>query len=288
MKLFSGFERVSSRLPRWLGLGVAVCCVLVLGGSMACAQTAAPTLQRWVTDPQHVLSADEEAALSQKLFTLSQSLPGNPQIAIDMPGHVDDIDAYANETFQNTGLGRKGHDNGVLIILAVESRQSRIEVGYGLEGVLTDLQSNDLLRAARPALKAGQYANALNGILDGMAALLKNAEDTSPQSPVDATTDAWEGLTGLVVVILLFVVLPLYLIRRARRQKLQNPGFADPQAQQERSATWGFWLNLILNILSAFLQGGGRGGGGSGGSSSGGSFRAGGGSSGGGGSRDSW
>ncbi|WP_386884858.1 TPM domain-containing protein [Acetobacter persici] len=256
-------------------------------------------LRQWVTDPQSVLSADENAALSHKLFQLSQTLPGNPQILVSLPGHVDDISLYANEAFHKTGIGKKGVDNGLLVVLDIPDRQSRIEVGYGLEGVLTDLQTHDILQAAKPDLQAGHYAQAVNGIVDALADVLVHADPAdiggtgaASQQP-DSRTDALEALTGLVVLGLLFVLLPVWLIRRARRRAALYPGgYVPPEVQAERSAKWSFFLNLGLNILSAILQsrGGGRGGGGGsfGGGGNGGGFSGGGGDSGGGGSQSSW
>ena len=256
-------------------------------------------LRQWVTDPQSVLSADENAALSHKLFQLSQTLPGNPQILVSLPGHVDDISLDANEAFHKTGIGKKGVDNGLLVVLDIPDRQSRIEVGYGLEGVLTDLQTHDILQAAKPDLQAGHYAQAVNGIVDALADVLVHADPAdiggtgaASQQP-DSRTDALEALTGLVVLGLLFVLLPVWLIRRARRRAALYPGgYVPPEVQAERSAKWSFFLNLGLNILSAILQsrGGGRGGGGGsfGGGGNGGGFSGGGGDSGGGGSQSSW
>lgn len=280
--------------------GLAVLMGLLLSG--VSAGWAAPAvagesgvLRQWVTDPQAVLSADEAAALSAKLYQLSQTVPGHPQILVSLPGHVDDISLYANEAFHKTGIGRKGVDNGLLVVLDIPDRQSRIEVGYGLEGVLTDLQTNDILQAAKPALQAGNYAQAVNGIVDALADVLKHADPAdiggsaaASQQP-DSTTDALEALIGLVVVGLLFVVLPVWLIRRARRRAALYPGgYVPPEVQAERTARWSFFLNLGLNILSAILQsrGGGRGGGGGSGNSGG--FSGGGGDSGGGGSQSSW
>ncbi|GAN65573.1 hypothetical protein AA0481_1866 [Acetobacter orientalis NRIC 0481] len=242
-----------------------------------------PKLQNWVTDPQHVLSDAELIALTQRLQKLSQTLPGAPQIVIDLPAQVADIASYANDVFHATGLGRKGDDNGVLIVLAIAQRQARIEVGYGFEGILTDLQSSDILRANRPALQAGHYATALNGIVSAVAGLLAQAPEGGPTLTADAEQkDALKGIVGVIVAVLCLVVLPYYLMRRARRQVLQKPSYNAPTTQASGPG-WEFWLNFLLNILAIFLQtrGGGSG-------RSGGGFRSGGGDSGGGGAQDSW
>lgn len=265
-------------------IGLTVGALWLIGGSLGYAQAPyPPKLQNWVTDPQHVLSDAELIALTQRLQKLSQTLPGAPQIVIDLPAQVADIASYANDVFHTTGLGRKGDDNGVLIVLAIAQRQARIEVGYGFEGILTDLQSSDILRANRPALQAGHYATALNGIVSAVASLLAQAPDGGPTLAADAEQkDALEGVVGVIVAVLCLVVLPYYLMRRARRQVLQKPSYNAP-ATQASGPGWEFWLNFLLNILAIFLQtrGGGSG-------RSGGGFRSGGGDSGGGGAQDSW
>ncbi|MFT8335764.1 MAG: TPM domain-containing protein [Acetobacter orientalis] len=265
-------------------IGLTVGALWLIGGSLGYAQAPyPPKLQNWVTDPQHVLSDAELIALTQRLQKLSQTLPGAPQIVIDLPAQVTDIASYANDVFHATGLGRKGDDNGVLIVLAIAQRQARIEVGYGLEGILTDLQSSDILRANRPALQAGHYATALNGIVSAVAGLLAQAPEGGPTLAADAEQkDALEGVVGVIVAVLCLVVLPYYLMRRARRQVLQKPSYNAPTTQASGPG-WEFWLNFLLNILAIFLQtrGGGSG-------RSGGGFRSGGGDSGGGGAQDSW
>lgn len=294
---FSGL--VFPRLARARAFGLASVLGLALCGLGAGLPAPAwaddgVLLRQWVTDPQNVLSADENAALSHKLYDLSQTLPGHPQILVSLPGHVDDISLYANEAFHKTGIGKKGMDNGLLVVLDIPDRQSRIEVGYGLEGVLTDLQSNDILQASRSDLQAGHYAQAVNGIVDALASVLTHADPADLQGgaaatdQLDSQTDAVEALVGLGVVGVLFVLLPIWFIRRSRRRAALYPGgYVPPEVQAERSARWSFFLNLGLNILSAILQSRGRGGGGGGGGSSGG-FSGGGGDSGGGGSQSSW
>ncbi|WP_264810039.1 hypothetical protein, partial [Acetobacter orleanensis] len=114
---------------------------------------------------------------------------------------------------------------------------------------------------------------------------------TSASQQPDSQTDAMEALIGLVVLGLLFVLLPIWLIRRSRRRAALYPGgYVPPEVQAERSAKWSFFLNLVLNLLSIILQsrGGGRGGGSFGGGGSSGGFSGGGGDSGGGGSQNSW
>lgn len=302
MQQLSGVQSIFFRQSRVLR-GVLAACIAI--STLFCvslcvrlsvafaAQADGPVLTQWVNDPEQVLSAQDAAALTHKLYTLSQTLPGNPQIAIALPGHVDDIDSYANTAFHNTGLGRKGEDNGVLIVLDIPDRQSRIEVGYGLEGTLTDLQSSDILTAAQPDLRAGHYAQALNGIVDAIADLLQHAEPVDGAfhqavKQVDPSTDAIEGIVGLVVAVGLFVVLPIILMRRAKKRTMRYPGGYMPPEARAPNPWWDILLNVGLNILSALAQGGGgrRGGGGGRGPSD--PFNSGGGDSGGGGARGSW
>jgi uncharacterized protein len=99
----------------------------------------------------------------------------------------DSIENFANNLFRGWGIGKKGKDNGVLLLVAVDEKQIRIEVGYGLEGSLTDLQSSQIIsNIMKPAFRAGQYGagitdgvNAIIGLLNGDASRLDGVEASS-------------------------------------------------------------------------------------------------------------
>jgi uncharacterized protein len=92
--------------------------------------------------------AVEKATGAQLAFVTLPNLDGEP---------AEDV---ANLLFRKWGIGKKGENNGALLLLSVQDRRSRLEVGYGLEPILPDGAAGSLLREMRPALRAGQYGEA--------------------------------------------------------------------------------------------------------------------------------
>ncbi|MBS0993934.1 TPM domain-containing protein [Gluconobacter cerinus] len=271
-------------LTRTLHLVLAVTALLCL--SLTGPAGAATPLTELVTDPHQSLSEPEQDQLVQKLTDLRQTLPSHPHILIVLPGHVDDIDQYANETFHASGIGQKGQDNGLLIVLDIPDNQARIEVGYGFEGDLTDLQTFNILHAAQPNLKAGHYAAALNGILDSIADILRKSETQVHEE--QATSDTDFNINGFDLALgvggmVLFALGSGFTVRAQRREAQGLPLSIFDRFLI--SIPWDVILSLLINILSAASRNNANS---SGGDKKKNSYKSGGGDSGGGGAKDSW
>jgi uncharacterized protein len=108
--------------------------------------------------------ADHERRTSEQLVVLTiRTLDGEP------------IEDFAERTFRAWRLGQAGKDNGVLLVVAIDDRRMRIEVGYGLEGRLTDAAAGRIIRdVMAPAFRAGAYAD---GIARGVEAILSRLGD---------------------------------------------------------------------------------------------------------------
>src|SRR2546425_11142454 len=110
-----------------------------------------------VIDPQSKAELEnycgrvEQQTGAQMALVTIQSLSGEP---------IEDV---ANTIFRAWGVGKKGKDEGILLLLAVGDRRDRLEVGYGLEPLLPDGFDGDVLRAMRPALRQSQYGEAPRG-----------------------------------------------------------------------------------------------------------------------------
>ena len=175
-----------------------------------------------------------------------------------------EIEPYANQLFRNWQLGEKTKNNGVLLLVAPNERRVRIEVGYGLEGTLTDALSKVIItNAITPRFKAGDFSGGISRGVDDIITVLTTDASEWQQRPalrLDAqqTVDpgSWALIIGLIFLVALLIV---------------SPGFR-----------W-FFFNVALNILLSSGGSTSRGG-----SSSGGGFSGGGGSSGGGGASGSW
>jgi uncharacterized protein len=235
------------------------------------AQPSVPTLQQRVTDFTNTLSFNEWRALESQLKQFEDST--STQIAILMINSLEgaSIDEFSMQVFEKNKLGQKGKDNGVLILIAKADHKVRIEVGYGLEGVLTDAATTQIReREMNPQFKSNNF---YRGLSAGVSAIIAT---TSGQYKIEPRGKN-APLTTLVMILFFFgfmgaFVLPMFSSRR--RSVLSSSG------SRYRSG-WGWPYGGM---------GGGSGGGFFGGGSfgGGGGFSGGGGMGGGGGSSGSW
>src|SRR5579884_4323897 len=251
---------------------------------LACAAVAEPvrslTPTGYVNDFAHVLDAQTAADLGNLCREVEEKT--NAQIAVVTVHSLDgsDVDSYAVSLFHQWGIGPKGKDRGVLILVAVNDRKYRIEVGYGLEPILPDGKVGSFGREAVPLLRQANYSQAISlmttRVANTLAAGAGVTLSTGPQRgpPQDAqepgTTKLSGGtiLFGLVILIAILVFLGPFLLRILWYLFLFGGG---PRGYYGRgSSGWG----------GGGLSGGGFGGGGFGG--------FGGGSSGGGGASGGW
>lgn len=141
----------------------------------------AATPTGFVNDEANVLTAEQKSQL-ETLAVNFEAQTGN-EIAVLITSELKDesIEDMAVRIFEEWGVGKKGEDNGVLILLAVKDREVRIEVGYGLEGDLTDLRSNQIINETMiPALRQGDYFNALLGAMNRIIAVVRGEELSIP------------------------------------------------------------------------------------------------------------
>lgn len=144
------------------------------------AQAGKPT--GFVNDFATVLSPTDKSALETKLSGLEKSTGDEVSIAIISSLGGDTIENFAVNLYKDWGLGKKGVDNGALILVSIEDRQIKIEVGYGLEPVLTDITTSHIISdTITPLFKNGDYAGGLSAGVDQIVSVL-NGEVLSPSS----------------------------------------------------------------------------------------------------------
>lgn len=249
--------------------GLPVAFMALLFGGFALLAANFPALTGRIVDQANVISAETRTALEPKLADLEAKSGIQLVVATVASLGGMEIEPYANELFRTWKLGEKTKDNGVLLLVAPNERRVRIEVGYGLEGTLTDALSKVIItNAITPRFKSGDYSGGISRGVDDIITVLTTDSSEWQQRPSlrldNQDTPDWVGwfliACGIGLVTLLVV----------------SPGFR-----------W-FFFNVALNILlnSVISRGGGFSS--SGGSSGGGGFSGGGGSSGGGGASGSW
>ncbi|HUO21512.1 MAG TPA: TPM domain-containing protein [Caulobacteraceae bacterium] len=151
--------------------------VLTLGAAARAAPTF-PAFTGRVVDQAHVLSPDAQAQLDQELGALEAKTSRQVVVVTLASLQGYDIADYGYQLGRAWGVGQKGLDNGALLIVAPNEHQVRIEVGYGLEPILTDALSSQILQeAVIPKFRQGDIQG---GVLDGAQALVQQLSlDTS-------------------------------------------------------------------------------------------------------------
>jgi uncharacterized protein len=237
---------------------------------------AAPTFpalngQR-VVDDAHVLSATTAADLTSKLADL-EAKTGRQVVVVTLPSLQGyDIADYGYQLGRAWGIGQKGQNNGALFIVAPTEHKVRIEVGYGLEPILTDALSSVILQGqVLPKFRTGDVEG---GVVAGTNAIISqlSADPASAQANVQNATQQQAQSHGspFGAILGLFV---LFLVFSSLFRRHWGGGMG--------------WL-LPMMILSSSNRGGWSGGGWGGGGFGGGGFSGGGGSFGGGGASGSW
>jgi uncharacterized protein len=163
-------------MTRLAGL-LTLLCLLIVGAPALAAPTFPPLTGR-VVDDAHVLSPQTQADLTAKLATLEQKTSRQLVVVTLASLGGDEIDDYGYRLLRAWGIGQKATNNGALFIVVPSEHKVRVEVGYGLEGILTDALSSVILqRAVLPKFQAGDVQG---GIVDGTGALIDQLSlDTS-------------------------------------------------------------------------------------------------------------
>jgi uncharacterized protein len=271
LRAMKGFRRAQSTVFRLL---LAVSVVLPATPIVAQRVDSLPKPTDYVSDFAHVLSPEAVARLDRICDQLDHS-QANAQVAVVTVQTLDGDDAadYANQLEDKWKMGRKGSDRGVLVLLAVGDHQRRIEVGYGLEGILPDGKLGDIGREMVPDLRANDFDGAVTLAVDEIAQVIaadaKVALDEEPALQQPVVHQRSSGVNWIKVIFALIVV-ALFVFRI-----LGNAGL------------FGLW-GLTMMSRGGGGGGGGFGGGGSGGGGGGGFGGFSGGSFGGGGAGGSW
>jgi uncharacterized protein len=143
-------------------------CIGIVGQSQNVL--AKPNPPRLVTDVAGVLSADQLQALEQKLVAIDDSSSNQIAVVILPSLEGNPKEEYATKLFREWGIGNKKTNNGVLLLVAIQDRQIRIEVGYGLEGAIPDITALNIIdNDIKPAFKQGAYYEGLDKATDDIA-----------------------------------------------------------------------------------------------------------------------
>ena len=206
---------------------VITLCWLLLAVS-AIAAPSFPKLTGRVVDQASMLAPPQRQRLEARLEA-HEAASGNQLVVVTVPNLGGyDIESYGYQLGRHWGIGQKQENNGVLLIVAQQERKVRIEVGYGLEGALTDATSANIIHTViLPYFKLGQFGNGIEqgaaAIIDALGGRYQMRERSSERLPEES---GWLPLL-FVLVIMGFNVLPMLMpgVRNRRSGVLRRGGY---------------------------------------------------------------
>ncbi len=188
--------------------GVARAFVLLALGVSLSAQTFPKPTGR-INDFANVIDSATEADIDRQLDLLEQKTSSEiAVVTINSLGEMS-VEEYANKLFKEWGIGQAKQDNGVLVLVAPNDRKMRVEVGYGLEGVLPDGLAGEVIRNRfTPKFKSNDYSG---GIKDGVARIVQIVEKHQVLTPEELakfnqSNSGNSGMTGGAV----FAMIPFF------------------------------------------------------------------------------
>jgi uncharacterized protein len=175
-----------------------------------------PTYQGFVNDNDGVLSSSAKSKLQAQLEKLESDTSAEVAVVTIKSLQSDSVDDYAVRLFEKWGIGKKGKDNGVLFLVAMDDRKMRIEVGYGLESIITDgragrIRDEDVI----PRFKQNDYEG---GIVAGVDAIERYVRSGTPPAPLEE--NPVKSLLGnWFVVMIVLGVITIYMLGFMARSK---------------------------------------------------------------------
>jgi uncharacterized protein len=232
----------------------------------------------YVNDFAHAI--DPQAAAVIEAYCGNVERATGAQFAIVTVDTLDDepVEDVAVRLYKEWGIGKKGTDEGLLVLLAIKDHKNRIELGYGLEPIISDADAGSILRGIRPILRQGNYGGALLAVAQQLGQRVATAKGVTieGQPPVQRGPRDSGGGGGIFGIIIVFVIF-MFLIRLLSGRGGGGGG-----------GMGGFLTGMLLGNMLGGGRRGDWGGGGFGGGGGGGFGGFGGGGSGGGGASGGW
>lgn len=255
---------------------------LLIIGFVAAGQELPEKSNTLVTDYTNTLQDEQKASLEHKLVMFDDSTSTQIAVVIIKSTGAYDINEFTQKLGRAWGIGQKGKNNGIVILVAIADRKVSIQTGYGAEGAVPDAITHEIIQNdITPRFKEGNY---YAGLDDGTSSLIKYMKGEYKAGAKKNKDSDGGSAAGFVIIIVIVILIIIFRNRRGGGgQIIGSRGSASP-----------FWWFLAGNMLGNSSRGnwggfsGGGGGWGGGGSSGGGFGGFGGGSFGGGGSSGSW
>jgi uncharacterized protein len=172
----------------------------------------------YVSDFANVINPADRAAVERTLTELEQK--SGAQVAVVTLKSLEggQIDDFAVRLFARWGVGKKGKDNGLLLIAAIEDRKVRIETGYGFEGVLPDAAAGRLIdQIIRPAFRGGDYSGGLRKGAEALASVAASASGVEltgiRNQNISSSSRQQDRNGGGFIQLIFFIIILIAVIR---------------------------------------------------------------------------
>src|SRR3989338_5015779 len=138
----------------------------------------------FINDFAGILSTEQKTTLESKLSAFEKETGNEISVVTVKNLGGDTVENFAEALFKEWGIGKKGQDNGALLLIALEDRKMRIEVGYGLEGSLTDAQASWIIRdIMTPAFRGNDFYSGIDGAVSKIILAVSGEVIPSAESP---------------------------------------------------------------------------------------------------------
>jgi len=183
--------------------------ILLIGAALA-QEAVFPKYTGYVNDFAKVIDSAAQAKLENLCRDLEKKTGAELTVVTVQSTEPLDTKTYVVKLFEKWGVGKKGKDNGVIILLAMEQKRVEVEVGYGLEGILNDAKVGELIdREMMPNLKKGDFSGALNNL-----AAAVSAEIEKQPSEKGKKRSQEQALDIYIILIIGFLMLLSIFMRR--------------------------------------------------------------------------
>jgi len=183
---------------------------------LAAEEAQYPSPSGYVNDYAGLLSEETEEVLDNKIKDLDAKTTAEVAVVTLETIAPESIEEYANKLFEKWGVGKKGEDNGILILVAVKERKTRIEVGYGLEGAVTDAEAHRIIEGVMlPFFKEGNFEKGIDLAVQAVIALVAKeygVEIEGIERVSEETAPRGSGSSSPVGLIIFFIFVVIFVV----------------------------------------------------------------------------
>lgn len=201
-----------------LALVVLFGCLAVYAVGALAADLTFPPLTGRVVDAAGILTPDQRGTLEAKLKAHEDKTSDQVVVATVPNLQGTTVEDYANRLFRDWKLGQAKTNNGALLLVAPSERKVRIEVGYGLEGALTDALSRVIIASAiTPRFKTGDYYGGIDAGVDGILGILSGDAQEWQRKPQVRSDEVDPGQVAIFIALFLIVLFVAWRMNRGGR-----------------------------------------------------------------------